>query len=66
MSYSKMVEAHEKSVSLGGAITLFPVTPGLTQGFARNIRTAIERAEAAAYDRGCSDQAAAMRRAIGL
>ena len=65
-SYSNMVEAHEKSVVLGGAITLFPVEPSLTNAFATQIKMAIERAEARAYEQGRQDAQAQMRGALGL
>lgn len=65
-SYSRMVEAHEKSVVLGGAIVLFPVSPSLTNGFANQIRMAIERAENAAYEAGARDAQAMMRKAMGV
>lgn len=65
-NYSKMVEPHEKSISLGGAINLFPVPEALVQAFTRNIRTAIERAEEAAYDQGFKDAQKAMRKALGI
>lgn len=65
-SYSRMVRPYEKSVVLGGAITLFPVEPSLTNGFATQIKMAIERAEAAAYEQGVRDAQAAMRKAIGV
>jgi len=65
-SYSRMVEAHEKSVTLGGAITLFPVCPSLTSAFAAQIGMAIERAENAAYEAGARDAQAMMRKALGI
>lgn len=65
-SYASMVVAHEKSVTLGGAINLFPVPESLTQAFARNVRMAIERAEEAAYRQGWTDAQAEMRKALGL
>lgn len=66
MSYADMVESHEKSVTLGGSLSLFPVQPGLPQAYARNIRMAIKRAEDAAYERGRRDAQALFRSAIGL
>lgn len=65
-SSSRMVEAHEKSVVLGGAIVLFPVEPALTHGFARQIKMAIERAEARAYEAGVQDARKAIQKAIGI
>ncbi len=65
-SYANFVKAHEKSISLGGALTLFPVQPGLTEDFARIIQTAIENAEAAAFDRVVGATQKAMRRALVL
>lgn len=64
-SYSRMVEAHEKSVTLGGAITLFPIEPSVTNAFATQIKMAIERAENRAYEQGVADAQTAMRKAIG-
>lgn len=65
-SYATMVEAHEKSVTLGGAISLFPVCPSLTSSFATNIRMAIQRAENAAYEAGARDAQAMMRKSLGI
>lgn len=65
-SRSAMVRPYEKSVVLGGAITLFPVAPSVTQAFARQIRTAMERAEDAAYKQGVEDARKEMRKALGL
>lgn len=66
MSYADMVEAHEKSVVLGGAITLFPVAPSVTQAFARQIKMAISRAENAAFKLGYEKAQADMRAALGI
>lgn len=65
-SYSRMVVPHEKSVVLGGAIVLFPVEPSLTNGFATQIKMAIERAEKRAYEAGVEDAQAAMRKSMGI
>ena len=65
-SYARMVEAHEKSVVLGGAIVLSPVEPALTNGFATQIKAAIERAENRAYEQGVQDARRAMRNALGM
>lgn len=66
MSYADHVEAHEKSVVLGGAIVLFPVDPSVTQSFARQIKMAIERAENAAFKRGYEKARAEVRSALGI
>ena len=66
MSYADMVEAHEKSVVLGGSIVLFPVEPSVTQGFARQIKMAIERAENASFKRGYEKARAEMRASLGI
>ena len=65
-SYANRVEAREKSVVLGGAKTLFPVDPSLTQGFARQIKMLVEEAEAAAYRRGYEEAQRDMRVMLGF
>lgn len=65
-SAARMVRAHEKNVVLGGALTIFPVAPSLTQAFARTIQTAIKRAEEDAYEQGKADAQMDMRRSLGI
>jgi hypothetical protein len=65
-SRADSVQAHEKSVVLGGSINLFPVEPHLTREFAEKVKRVIKEAEAAAYCRGVDDARAAMRRTLGL
>lgn len=66
MTYADMVRPYEKSVVLGGAIVLFPVEPSLAQGFATQIRMAIERAEKAAYRAGYEKAREDIRKSLGL
>lgn len=65
-AYSRMVRPYEKSIVLGGALTLFPVPESLVQGHARVIRTAMERAERRAFEEGKAAAQSAMRKAIGV
>ena len=65
-AYSKMVRPYEKSVVMGGVISLFPVESALTREFARNIVMAMERAENNAYECGIRDAQAAFRKSIGI
>lgn len=65
-SHALMVSAHEKSVNLGGALTLFPVAEALTNGFAQQIKLAIERAENAAYAQAQKDARLQIKKALGL
>lgn len=66
MTYADMVRPYEKSVVLGGAIVLFPIDPALTQGFATQIRMAIERAEDAAFRAGYEKARSDIRKSLGM